>query len=208
MSNSSVIDQISRIHFTVKGIKWHPLFLAKLTGFIYRKKDAEAKKAFLIGKIAGAKYSGSKELIKAEKILSDTTKNASILVTHTRQLADRIDAESEQVQRERLKGVYSGNILSLTELRRVLFEAVDILTTRLDRRKYLTQRYLMAFSEKAKYPAENTEKLTNDYIDAERKKLSVYTDLIAEIDKVTAFIPVSSAADKVTLSKEVSNDVL
>ena len=119
------------------------------------------------GKIAGAKYSGSKELIKAEKILSDTTKNASILVTHTRQLADRIDAESEQVQRERLKGVYSGNILSLTELRRVLFEAVDILTTRLDRRKYLTQRYLMAFSEKAKYPAENTEKLTNDYFDAE-----------------------------------------
>ena len=98
MSNSSVIDQISRIRFTVKGIKWHPLFLAKLTGFIYRKKDAEAKKAFLIGKIAGAKYSGSKELIKAEKILSDTTKNASILVTHTRQLADCIDAESEQVQ--------------------------------------------------------------------------------------------------------------
>ena len=48
MSNSSVIDQISRIHFTVKGIKWHPLFLAKLTGFIYRKKDAEAKKAFLM----------------------------------------------------------------------------------------------------------------------------------------------------------------
>lgn len=204
---SNVIVKVSRIHFGAKGIKWHPVFLAKIMGFIYRKRADESKKCWILGKITGANVSSTKEIVNLGKILSDTTRNATVLVTNTNQLFDRIESEFDKVQEERLRVKYAGNIVELSEAKRTLSECMNIIITRQNRRKFMTQRYLFAFSDKSNFHFNEVEKISNEYFDAERSKLDFYFELIETIETVLNKVPKSHTSN-LSSKKEVDDHVV